>query len=326
MTRFVWMIGALGCILLSSAQAEAQPYPARPVTLIVPYAAGGPADSLARLVTDRMSRTLGQQVIVENVTGAGGTIGAARGAASPPDGYTIILASNGTHAAAPALYQNLRYDPIESHEMIGMISKNPIAIVGRKSFPATDLRSMIAHIREQGDKTSNATGGPGSVSHIACLYFKDLAKIQSTEVPYRGTGPAIQDLLADRVDYVCDQVANVMPYVIAGSLKAFAVASETRSRSLPDVPTTQEAGMPDYKVTVWFALMAPKSTPASITARLTTALNTVLDDPIFVSRIEELGGQVPTTPERGPTYLHDFVRKEISLWVPLLKAIHTPPN
>jgi len=310
----------LGWLAALCAAADAQDYPDKPVSLIVPYAAGGPADTLSRMVAERLSQNLGRQVVIENVTGAGGTLGATRGAAAAPDGYTMVLASNGTHAAAPALYPNLKYHPIDSHELVGLISTNPIAVVGRKDLPANTLGELIAYARSKSPPITNATGGVGSVSQIACLDFKAIAKITTTEVPYRGTGPAIQDLVGGRVDFVCDQVANVMSYVAAGSLKAFAVASANRSVSLPGVPTTAEAGLPDYRLTVWFALMFPKGTPAPIVARMNTALEHVLDDPTFKRRIEEMGGEVPGKSQRGPDYLRKFIQSEIDLWGPLLKA------
>ena len=314
----------LPLIALLVPVALAQDYPARPVTLIVPYAAGGPADALSRLLADGLGKYLGQRVIIENVTGAGGTLGVARGAAAAPDGYTITLASNGTHGAAPALYPDLRYNPVDSFEMIGMVSTNPIAIVARKDFPANSLREFMAY--SQNNKVSNATGGVGSVSQIACLHLKALGKFSTTEVPYRGTGPAIQDLLASRVDFVCDQVANVRTYVSSNMLKAFATASKNRSAGLPDVPTTTEAGLPAYQVTVWFALMFPKGTPAAIVSRLNDALGRAIDDPGFEQRIVEQGGMVATAAERGPAYLKKFVQSEVELWVPLLNAAAAAPE
>ena len=315
-----FVIAAFLSFVALSVSAAAQDYPTKPVTLIVPYAAGGPADTLSRMAIERLSKDLGQQVIIENVTGAGGTLGAARAAVAPPDGYTMVLASNGTHAAAPALYPNLKYHPLDSHELVGIISTNPIAVVTRKDFPANSLREFIIHVRGAGGTVTNATGGVGSVSQIACLHFKAIAKITTTEVPYRGTGPAMQDLVGGRVDFVCDQVANVMSHVASGSLKALAVASGNPSASLPGVPTTTEAGLPDYKVNVWFALMFPKGTPAPIVARMKKALDYVQDDPTFSRRIVELGGEVPEPSQRGPSYLRQFVQSEIDLWVPLLKA------
>jgi tripartite-type tricarboxylate transporter receptor subunit TctC len=317
---------ALGWLAAFGSAVGAQDYPTKPISLIVPYAAGGPADSLSRMVVERLSKDLGQQVIIENITGAGGTLGAARGAAAVPDGYTMVLASNGTHAAAPALYPNLKYHPIDSHELIGMISRNPIAVVARKDLPANTLREFVDYVGSKTPTVTNATGGVGSVSQIACIHFKAVAKLATTEVPYRGTGPAIQDLLGGRVDFVCDQVANVMSYVAAGSLKAYAVASTNRSASMPGVPTTAEAGLPGYRVTVWFALMFPKGTPAPIVARMNTALDHVLDDPTFSRRIEDLGGEVPGNSQRGPEYLRTFVQSEMDLWVPLLKAAGVTGN
>lgn len=316
----------LAALVAGSVQCAAQAYPTKPVTLIVPYAAGGPADTLARMVVERLSKDLGQQVIVENVTGGGGTLGAGRAAAAAPDGYTMVLASNGTHAAAPALYPQLKYHPLDSHELVGLISTNPITIAGRKDLPAANLQEFLSYLRSSNPAATNATGGVGSVSQIACLHFKAVANVKTTEVPYRGTGPAIQDLIGGRVDFVCDQVANVMSHVAAGSLKAFAVASSSRSRGLPGVPTTAEAGMPNYRVTVWFALMLPKNTPAPIVERMNAALGTVLTDPTFRARIEELGGEVPAPEERGPAHLRRFVQSEIDLWVPLLKAAGVTGN
>ncbi len=313
------LVLALAATAMMTGAAQAQSYPNRPVTMIVPFAAGGPTDIVARIVGEHMSKTLGQQIVVENVAGAGGTTGITRAAQSKNDGYTIMMGHMGTHGAAPALYANLKYDPVKDFEPVGMAAGTPILIVGKKNFPAKDLKEMMAYLKANADKVNQAHAGIGAVSHMTCIMFNSQLGIKPTAVPYSGTGPALNDLVSGQVDYMCDQIVNLVQQIKAGSIKAYAIATPVRSPALPDVPTTVEAGMPDYQVTAWNAIFAPKDTPKEIVTGLTDALNKALDDEATKGRLLELGGVLPTKDERGGKWLGEFVGKEVARWTPVLK-------
>jgi tripartite-type tricarboxylate transporter receptor subunit TctC len=287
--------------------------------VIVPFAAGGPTDIVARIVGEHMSKTLGQQLVIENVVGAGGTTGTTRAAQAAPDGYTIEMGHMGTHGAAPALYPRLRYDPVKDFAPIGMAAGTPILIVSRKDFPAADLKSFIAYLKANESKVNEAHAGVGSVSHTTCTMFNVMIGIKPTLVPYSGTGPVLNDLVAGKVDYACDQIVNLVEQVKAGSIKAYAIATPQRSPALPDVPTTIEAGLPDYQVSAWNALFAPKGTPPQIVAKLNDALTKALDDPATKKRLLDLGGVLPTDNERTSAWLGEFVAKEVARWTPILQ-------
>jgi tripartite-type tricarboxylate transporter receptor subunit TctC len=313
------LILALAATALMAGAAQAQSYPNRPVTMIVPFAAGGPTDIIARIVSEHMSKTLGQQIVVENVAGAGGTTGITRAAQSKNDGYTIMMGHMGTHGAAPALYANLKYDPTKDFEPIGMAAGTPILIVAKKNFPAKDLKEMMAYLKANPDKVNQAHAGIGAVSHMTCIMFNSQLGIKPTAVPYSGTGPALNDLVSGQVDYMCDQIVNLVQQIKAGSIKAYAIATPVRSPALPDVPTTKEAGMPEYEVTAWNAIFAPKDTPKEIVTALTDALGKALDDEATKGRLLELGGVLPIKDERGGKWLGEFVTKEVARWTPVLK-------
>jgi tripartite-type tricarboxylate transporter receptor subunit TctC len=312
------MAAALG-LAASSAQAQGN-YPSRPITMIVPFAAGGPTDVIARIVGDHMSRTLGQQIVVENVAGAGGTTGITRGKQATPDGYTIMMGHMGTHGAAPALYPNLRYDPTKDFEPIGLAAGTPILIVTKKDFPASNLKEFIDKLKAEGPKLNEAHAGVGSVSHTTCTLLSSMTDTKFTRVAYRGTGPALNDLVAGQVDFGCDQIVNLVPQIQAGTIKAMAIATPERSPSLPNVPTTKEAGLPDYQVSAWNAIFAPKGTPKEITAKLSDALDKALSDEATRKRILELGGVIPDQAGRGPQALQKLVESEVARWSPVLKA------
>lgn len=299
--------------------AEAQNYPTRPVTMIVPFAAGGPTDIVARLVGEHMSNVLGQQIVIENVTGAGGTTGITRGAKAAPDGYTIMMGHMGTHGAAPALYPKLRYDPTKDFEPIGLAAGTPILIVGRKTLPANNLKEFIDYLKKNQDKVNQAHAGTGSVSFTTCVLFNSMIGVKPTAIGYSGTGPVLNDLVGGQVDYTCDQIVNLTEQIKAGNVKAFAIATPERSPSLPDVPTTKEAGLPDYQVSAWNAVFAPKGTPKAIVDKLNDALVKALDDPATRKRLLDLGGVIPQGEERTPAYLGEFVKKEVARWTPVLK-------
>ncbi len=314
----VGMVAALG---LTTVAAHAQgAYPARPITMIVPFAAGGPTDVIARIVGDHMSRTLGQQVVVENVAGAGGTTGITRGAQAQADGYTIMMGHMGTHGAAPALYPNLRYDPAKDFTPIGLAAGTPIVIVAKKDFQPTDLKGFIEYAKANAAKLNAAHAGVGSVSHTTGVLLNATLGIKPTLVAYRGTGPALNDLMTGTVDYMTDQIVNVAPQIQAGTIKAYAIATPERSPALPNVPTTKEAGLPGYEVSAWNAVFAPKATPKEVAAKLADALDKALDDENTRKRLLDLGGVIPKKEERTPASLQKLVESEVARWTPVLKA------
>ena len=304
---------------LCAFQAQAA-YPERPITLIVPFAAGGPTDVVARIVGDNMSRTLGQQIVVENVTGAGGTTGTSRAAQATPDGYTIMMGHMGTHGAAPAVYPNLKYDPVKDFLPIGLAAGTPILIVARKNLPPKDLKEFISYAKENSEKLNEAQAGVGSVSFTTCSLLNSILGIKPTRVPYQGTGPALNDLVGGQVDYMCDQIVNLTPQIQAGSIKAYGIATEKRSPALPDVPTTKEGGLPEFQVSAWNALFAPKGTPGEVVTKLNGALGKALDDESTRKRLLDLGADLPDEAARSPEALQKLVASEIARWGKVLKG------
>ena len=320
MKRTFAAIAAAAATLAVAATASAQNYPTRAVTMIVPFAAGGPTDVVARIVGEHMSKTLGQQIVIENVAGAGGTTGITRASQAAADGYTIMMGHMGTHGAAPALYPKLRYDPTKDFAPIGMAAGTPILIVARKDYPASNLQEFIARLKTEQDKANEAHAGVGSVSFTTCTMFNVMNGIKPTRVPYTGTGPVINDMIAGKVDYACDQIVNLVTQIQGGNIKAYAIATPTRSPALPDVPTTVEAGLPNYQVSAWNAVFAPKNTPPAIVTRLNDALTKALDDPATKKRLLDLGGVLPEGKERTSAWLGEFVAQEVARWTPILKA------
>jgi len=302
-----------------SAIAAAQPYPSRPVTIIVPFAAGGPTDIIARISGEYFSKALGQQFVVENVAGAGGTTGITRGAQAKPDGYTIMMGHMGTHGAAPALYANLKYDPAKDFTPIGLVAGTPILIVARKDFPAANLKEFIAKVKDPAAKVKQAHAGVGSVSFTTCTLLTSQLGAKSIVAAYRGTGPALNDLVGGQVDYMCDQIVNLVEQVKGGSIRAYAIATPQRSPALPDVPTTTEAGLPAYQVSAWNALFAPKGLSKEIHARLNDTLVKALDDAATRQRLLELGSVIPDRAGRSPEALQKLVESEVARWNPILK-------
>jgi tripartite-type tricarboxylate transporter receptor subunit TctC len=299
--------------------ARAQDYPSRPITVIVPFPAGGASDVVARIVTNQMSKILGQTIIVENVSGAGGTIGSARVAAAAPDGYTLLAAAMGSHVAAPVLTPNLKYDPVADFAPIGLTAHSPAVVIARKDFPAKDLKEFVAVLRQQGSAVKEAHGGIGASSHMACLLFTAEIGAKPTLVAYRGSGPALNDLMGGHVDFLCEQSVSVAEQVLAGSVKAYAVSATERLANLPDVPTASEAGV-NYQMSVWSGLFAPRGVPPEVIAKLADALDKALDEPAVRERLTQLGGTVPAKTERNPAAFDRFVRSEITRWAPILAA------
>lgn len=305
---------------LMAGPASAQTYPTKQVTVIVPFAAGGPTDIVARIMADYFAKALGQQFVVENVAGAGGTTGTLRTAQATPDGYTIMMGHMGTHGAAPALYPNLKYDPTKDFEPIGLAAGTPIIIVARKDFPATNLKEFIERAKDPNGRLSQAHAGVGSVSHSTCTMLSAQLGTKHRVVAYRGTGPALNDLVGGQVDYMCDQIVNLVEQIKAGSIKAYAIATPERSPALPDVPTTKEAGLPDYQVSAWNALFAPKGTPKEVVAKLNDTYKKALADEATRKRLLDLGSVLPDAAGQTPASLQKLVETEVARWNPILKG------
>jgi tripartite-type tricarboxylate transporter receptor subunit TctC len=274
---------------------------------------------VARIVADHMSQTLGQTLVIENVGGAGGTLGSGRVAAAAPDGYTLLAGSMGSHVAAPVLMPNIKYDSARDFIPIGPTAHSPAVIVARKDFPAKDLREFVAVLKQRGSALKQAHGGIGASSHMACLLFTTEIGAKPTLVAYRGTGPAMNDLIGGHVDFFCEQSVSVAEQVKAGAIKAYAVSAVERLASLPDVPTAKEGGV-NYQMSIWAGMFAPRGTPPAVVAKLSGALDKALDDPSVRTRLNNLGGSVPGKAERSPAAFDAYVKAEIARWAPILKA------
>ena len=309
----------IGVMLALMSAPSAAPYPNKPITVIVPFAAGGPTDVVTRLIGEHMSRMLGQTLVVENIGGAGGTLGMTRAAQAQPDGYTIAVGNMGTQSAAPALYPNLKYDPAKSFAQVGIVNYTPQAIVAKKATPAGNLKELIRYLEANQTKLNYGHAGVGSISHVSGLLFNAKFGLKPNLVPYRGSAPAIQDLIAGQMDYMIDQSISVIPQIKAGTIKVYAVAASERLASLPDVPTTGEAGV-DFIFSAWNGMVAPEGTPMDIVGRLADALGKALDDPAVEARYVELGSSAPKGTERGPAALQKLVESEVARITPVIKA------
>jgi tripartite-type tricarboxylate transporter receptor subunit TctC len=321
MRTMIWrgLLGFVAPVLCAiAAIAQPQVYPSRSITVVVPFPAGGPSDVVARIVTEEMGKILGQSMVVENVGGAGGTIGSARVATAQPDGYTLLAGSMGSHVSAPVLTPNVKYDSVRDFRPIGFTAHAPAVIVARKDFPARDLREFVDYLKKNGDGVKQAHGGIGASSHMACLLFTAKAGVKPSLVAYRGTGPAMNDLIGGHVDFFCEQAVSVAPQILAGTIKAYGVSSRERLAILPDVPTAKEAGI-DYEMSIWAGIFAPKGTPREITAKLASALDRALDNPGVKKRLADLGGSIPVKADRAPAKFATFVQAEIARWSPILK-------
>jgi len=303
-----------------SANAFAQDYPNRVITLVAPFPPGGPSDTTARMIIGPMSQALGQQVIVENVTGAGGIIGTNKVAKAAPDGYTIMVSGSGTHAAAEFLHKDLPYKSSD-FEQIGLINLSPMVLVVRAGIPANNLKDFIAYLKANEKKVTEADAGVGSISNLACSVFHSVAGVHPTVASYRGTPQATMDLVAGTVDFGCNQIVNIAPHIKTGKLKALAITGDKRSPMLPGVPTTTEAGLPQFNLTVWFGLSAPKGTPKPIIDKLNKALGVALNDPSVVKRFADLGYDVVPPDKRSAAYFDTFYKNEVALWSKVLGGL-----
>jgi tripartite-type tricarboxylate transporter receptor subunit TctC len=308
---------AAGMAMLAQGAAAQGAYPNKPITVIVPFAAGGPTDVVTRIVGEHMSRTLGQQLVVENVGGAGGTTGMSRVAAAAPDGYTLGVGNMGTQSAAPALYPNLKYNPATSFEQVGICNFTPQAIVAKKDTAAKDLKEFLEYLKANSTKLSYGHAGVGSISHVSGTLFNAQFGLKPALVAYRGTNPALTDLVGGTIDYMVDQSLNVIPQIKGGTIKVYAVAAPARLESIPDVPTTKEAGV-DFIFSAWNAMVAPKGTPKEIVDKLADALSKALDDPATIKRYVELGSTAPQGADRGPAGLQKLVESEMARITPVL--------
>jgi tripartite-type tricarboxylate transporter receptor subunit TctC len=318
--QFLRLAAAAATLPAVSRIARAQSYPTRPITVIVPFAAGGGTDVPARIVGEHMSRTLGQQIVVQNVVGAGGTVGTTRAMRADPDGYTIEMGQMGTHAAAVALYPNLAYKPDVDFEPIGLVSGYATVIVARKDFPPKDLREFVAFVKASSDKLNMSHAGVGSTFFTTCLLLNSILGVKPTQVPFNGGAPAMNALMSGQVDYMCADVLTAAPQLQAGTVKAYAIAAAERSPELPNLPTTREAGLPEFLAGGWNAFFAPKSTPKPILDKLTEALDKALDDESTRKRLRELAHEIPDKSRRGQEALRALVKSEIARWTPIIKA------
>jgi tripartite-type tricarboxylate transporter receptor subunit TctC len=309
----------IAAILASAESAPAQPFPSHPVTMIVPLAAGGPIDTIARIVAEGMSVSLGQPVIIENVTGASGSLGVGRVARAKPDGYTISLGYLGTHVFNGAAFP-LSYDLLNDFEPVSLLVSNPLLIVARKTMPAKDLRELIVWLKANPGKASEGTSGPGGSSQVAGIYFQKETGTRFQLVPYRGAAPIMQDLLAERIDLMFDFAANSVPQVRYGTIKAYAVTAPSRLPTAPDIPTVDEAGLPGFYISAWEGIWAPKGTPRDVIGKLNTAVVAALADPSARQRLAELGQDIYPRDQQTPEALGALQRAEIKKWWPIIKA------
>jgi tripartite-type tricarboxylate transporter receptor subunit TctC len=317
----IFAIGMLAVTALSRGMAVAQSYPVRPITFIVPFAAGGPTDVLARVLGDHIRADLGQPVLIENVTGAGGSIGVGRVAVAAPDGYTVSAGHFGTHVANGAIYP-LKYDLERDLDPVARLPSNPMLVVTRRDFPAADLKELVAWLKAHPGKVTAGTAGAGSGAHIAGAFLANLVGAPLQFVPYRGTAPAMQDLVAGQIDLIVDQAANALPQVRQASIRALAVTAAARLAAAPQIPTAAEAGLPGLQMELWNGMWVPHGTPSWIIDRLNGAVVNALADPAIRDKLATLGLEGPPADQRTPQALRAFQKKEIEKWWPIIKAAH----
>jgi tripartite-type tricarboxylate transporter receptor subunit TctC len=313
------VVTALLAVLTWSGHALAGDFPSHPITLVVPFSAGGPTDAMARILGERLQKTLGQPITIENVTGAGGSLGVGRVVRAPPDGYTVSIGHLGTHVANGAIYK-LGYDLVTDLEPVVLLPSNPMIIVSKNTVPAKTLPELLAWMRAKPTPPTAGTAGAGSGSHIAGLYFENITGIKLQYVPYRGTAPALNDLIAGQIDIIVDQTSNSIAQVRAGTVRAYAVTDDKRVESAPDIPTTDEAGLPGFHMTLWSGLWVPKNTPKDVVIRLNHAAVEALNDPAARKKFQDLGLEIPKPSELSPEALGGWQKAEIAKWWPMIKA------
>ena len=312
------LLGLAAATLAAPALAQA-PYPTRPISMVIPFAAGGPTDTVGRLIAQSMGAELGQTVVVENVGGAGGTLGAQRVAQARPDGYTILLHHIGM-STIPTLYRRLAYDPINGFETVGLVTEVPMTLVARRNFPASNLQELVQVARRERERLNYANAGIGAASHLCGLLFQKALNTPFTTVPYRGTGPAMNDLVAGTVDLMCDQTTNTTEQIRAGTIRGFAVTTRERIAALPDMPTAAEAGLPGFEVSVWHGIYTPRNTPRPIVDRLNRALVHALRDETIARRFADLGTAPVPVARATPEVHRSFWQEDIAKWRPLIEA------
>jgi tripartite-type tricarboxylate transporter receptor subunit TctC len=310
---------AVAATFLLGGNSLADNFPSHPITIVVPFSAGGPSDAMCRILAERMKITLGEAILVENVTGAGGSIGVGRTVRSPPDGYTISFGHLGTHVANGAIYK-LGYDLVADLEPVALLPSNPMVIVSKNAVPAKSLKELMEWLKARPAPATAGTAGAGSGSHIAGLYFENVTGIKLQYVPYRGTGPAMNDLVAGQIDVIVDQLSNSIGQVRAGNIRAYAITDTKRVDTASDIPTTDEAGLPGFHMTLWSGLWVPKGTPPDIVAKLNAAAVDALNDPMVRKQLENLGLQMPPKDKLSPQALGDWQKAEIAKWWPMIKA------
>jgi tripartite-type tricarboxylate transporter receptor subunit TctC len=312
-------IAVVSFAMTNAAGAQTQVYPSRPITMIVPFAAGGPTDTLGRILSEAMRSSLGETIIIENVTGAGATIGVGRAAQATPDGYTLSVGNWTSHVGSGALYP-IQYDLLKDFQPISLLTFAPMMIVGKNALPANDAKELIAWLRANPDKASAASVGAGSAAHVCGLYFQDKTNTHFQFVPYRGGAPAMQDLVGGQIDLMCAEASQTLTYVRSGKMKAFAVMSKTRWPALPDVPTTDEIGAPGMYISFWHGLWVPKGTPKDVTTKLNIAVVDALADATVRKRLTDLGQLIATRDQQTPAALAAYHKAEIEKWWPIIKA------
>lgn len=314
------LIAACAALLAVTGSATAQTYPSRPITMVIPFAAGGPTDIVGRVMAQRMGEILGQQIVIENVAGAGGMTGGQRVAQAQPDGYTIGLGTVGTHAQGQTLYKKPLYDAVADFTPVALVADVPLVLLTRKDLPAASLQDFIAYTKANQAKMSYGSAGTGSGGHLACVLLDSAMGTKVTHVPYRGTTPGLQDLMAGRIDFYCDVLSTALPHIQGGTLKALAIMTKERSPVLPDLPSAHEQGLRDFEAYTWNAIFLPKGAPDEVVKRLNAAARDAMKTPAVRERLQGLGAQIVAEDRATPQYLGQFVKSEIAKWAAPIRA------